>query len=193
LQPEELRREWITNARALHVDGHDTAAAAVAAAWARDAGVPVIADLDDLYPGVETLLNKIDYLITSRDIPGRLTGDQDLRRSLPAVRDRYGCRLTAATLGHDGVLAWDGAGFHYAPAFQVKTLDTTGAGDIFHAGFIFGLLQGWTLSRQLDFACAAAALNCTAPGARGGIQPVENIEQLMATGSRIPSAFNTSM
>jgi sulfofructose kinase len=192
LQPEELQREWISHARALHVDGHDTAAAAVAAGWARDAGVPVIADLDDLYPGVETLLTKIDYLITSRDIPGRLTGDQDLRRSLPAVRDRFGCRLAAATLGHDGVLAWDGAGFHYAPAFQVKTLDTTGAGDIFHAGFIFGLLQGWTLSRQLDFACAAAALNCTAPGARGGIQPVENIEQLMATGSRIPSAFDTS-
>jgi sulfofructose kinase len=193
LQPEELQREWITNARALHVDGHDTEAAAVAAAWARDAGVPVIADLDDLYPGVEMLLNKIDYLITSRDIPGRLTGDQDLRRSLSAVRDRYNCRLTAATLGHDGVLAWDGAEFHYAPAFQVKTLDTTGAGDIFHAGFIFGLLRGWTLSRQLDFACAAAALNCTAPGARGGIQPVENIEQLIATGSRIPSAFNTSI
>jgi len=80
LQPDELQREWIIKARALHVDGHDTAAAAVAAGWARDAGVPVIADLDDLYPGVETLLGKIDYLITSRDIPGRLTGESDLRQ-----------------------------------------------------------------------------------------------------------------
>lgn len=193
LQPEELRREWITHARALHVDGHDTAAAAVAAGWARDAGVPVIADLDDLYPGVETLLEKIDFLITSRDIPGRLTGDQNLRQSLRAVRDQYGCRLTAATLGHEGVLAWDGSRFHYAPAFQVKTLDTTGAGDIFHAGFIYGLLQGWTLPRQLDFACAAAALNCTAAGARGGIQPLENIESMIATGARLPCAFDTSI
>jgi len=193
LQPEELRREWITNARALHVDGHDTAAAAVAAGWARDAGVPVIADLDDLYPGVETLLEKIDYLITSRDIPGRLTGGRNLRQSLPAVLDRYGCRLTAATLGDEGVLAWDGSRFHYAPAFQVKTLDTTGAGDIFHAGFIFGLLQGWPLPRQLQFACAAAALNCTAAGARGGIQSLENIERLIATGPRHASAFDTSI
>ena len=139
LQPEELQREWIANARALHVDGHDTVAAVTAAGWARDAGVPVIADLDDLYAGVEPLLQKIDYLITSRDIPGRLTGDQNLRQSLPEVRNRYGCRLTAATLGHGGVLAWDGSHFHYAPAFQVKTVDTTGAGDIFHAGFIYGL------------------------------------------------------
>ena len=193
LQPQELRLEWIAEARALHVDGHDTAAAAVAAGWARDAGVPVIADLDDLYPGVEVLLEKIDYLITSRDIPGRLTGKQDLRQSLPAVRNRYGCRLTAATLGHEGVLAWDGSKFHYAPAFRVQAVDTTGAGDIFHAGFIYGLLQGWPLPRQLDFACAAAALNCTAAGARGCIQPVENIEKLIGTGDRHASAFDISL
>ena len=192
LRPEELKQEWITNTRALHVDGHDTAAAVVAAGWARDAGVPVVADLDDLYPGVEELLPKIDYLITSRDIPGRLTGDQDLRRSLPEVRSRYGCRLTAATLGHEGVLAWDGSQFHYASAFHVQALDTTGAGDIFHAGFIYGLLQDWPIQRQLDFACAAAALNCTAAGARGGIQSVENIEQLIGDSPRHPAAFDPS-
>jgi sulfofructose kinase len=190
LQPEELRREWITNARALHVDGHDTAAAALAAGWARQAGIPVVADLDDVYPGVEALIEKVDYLITSRDIPGRLAGDSDLRRSLPALHNRFGCLLAAATLGPAGVLAWDGVRFHYAPAFQVSPKDTTGAGDIFHAGFIFGLLQGWGLPRQLDFACAAAALNCSALGARGGIQPIENIETLMATGARHASAFD---
>ena len=189
LQPEELRREWITHARALHLDGHDTAAAVAAAGWAREAGLPVIADLDDLYRGVEALLEKVDYLITSRDIPGRLVGEPDLRRSLPGVRSRFGCHLAAATLGHQGVLAWDGLRFHYAPAFQVTAVDTTGAGDIFHAGFIYGLLQGWPLPRQLEFACAAAALNCTSLGARGGIQSVENIKKLIATGARHASVF----
>jgi len=192
LQPDELRREWVTNTRALHLDGHDTAAAVTAAGWARDADVPVIADLDDLYPGVEALLMKVDYLVTSRDIPGRLSGEPDLRRSLPAVRNRFGCRLAAATLGHEGVLAWDGSRFHYAPAFQVKPVDTTGAGDIFHAGFIYGLLHGWPLPRQLEFACAAAAGNCTALGARGGIQPLESIEALIATGARHASVFAAS-
>jgi sugar/nucleoside kinase (ribokinase family) len=134
-------------------------------------------------------LKNVDYLITSRDIPGQLTGENDLRKSLPAVRDRFGCVLSAATLGEEGVLAWDGAQFQYAAAFRVEPRDTTGAGDIFHAGFIYGLLQGWPLPRQLEFACAAAALNCTALGARGGIRPVESVERLMATGLRHPAAF----
>ena len=81
---------------------------------------------------------------------------------------RYGSTLAAATLGEEGVLAWDGKRFHRSPAFSVPVVDTTGAGDIFHAGFIHALLQGWPLERQLEFACAAAALNCTGVGARGG-------------------------
>jgi len=112
-----------------------------------------------------------------------------LQKSLPEIHCRYGCRLTAATLGQDGVLAWDGKQFHYASAFQIEAVDTTGAGDIFHAGFIYALLQGWPLQKQLDFACAAAALNCTAVGARGAIHSVEQIERLMSTGPRHPSAF----
>ncbi len=187
LQPEELRREWIVNARALHVDGYDTAAATLAAGWAREAGVPVIADLDELYTGVEELLNRIDYLIVSRDFPGRLTGEMELETAIRAIHRTYGSTLVAATLGHDGVVAWDGHRLHHAPAFQVRVTDTTGAGDIFHAGFIYGLLQGWATERQLDFACAAAALNCMATGARGGIEPVVQIEQLMKTGARHPA------
>jgi sulfofructose kinase len=184
LQPGDLDRDWIVNARFLHVDGYDTAAATVAARWARAAGIPVIADLDELYPGVEDLLENIDYLIASRDFPCRLMEEDDLETALRQTHRRYGCRLTAATLGQEGVAAWDGQKFHHASAYRVAVVDTTGAGDIFHAGFIYGLLQGWPLERQLDFACAASALNCMAVGARGGIETVEAIENLMAVGSR---------
>ena len=190
LRPEELRREWITDARALHVDGRDTAAAITAAGWAKEAGIPVVADLDELYPSVEKLIEKVDYLIASRNIPGQLTGKSDLRESLPEIRRQFGCRLTAATLGQDGVVAWDGDDFCYRPAYRVDVVDTTGAGDIFHAGFIYGLLQGSTLAQTLDFACAAAALNCTGTGARGGIQPVDRIESLMAIGSRYETVLS---
>jgi sulfofructose kinase len=184
LKPANLDRQWIVNARALHVDGFDTAAATTAAGWARDAGIPVIADLDELYPGVEELLENVDYLIVSRDIPCRLMMEPDLEMAVRLMQRRYGCRLAAATLGDNGVLAWDGRQVLHAPAYRVPVVDTTGAGDIFHAGFIYGLLQDWSLERQLDFACAAAALNCTATGARGGIQSVEAVEDLMATGIR---------
>jgi sulfofructose kinase len=190
--PEELTREWIVNARALHVDGYDTAAATLAASWAHAAGIPVIADLDELYPGVEGLLEKVDYLIVSRDFPCRLMEEPDLELALKAMHQRYGCVLTAATLGQDGVLAWDGDRFHYTAAYRVPVVDTTGAGDIFHAGFIYGLLQGWALDRQLDFACAAAALNCMAVGARGGIEAVGAIETLMVTGAKYLGAYSLS-
>jgi sulfofructose kinase len=190
LRPDDLRREWIADARALLLDGHDTAAAIAAAAWANEAGIPVILDLDELYPGVEPLLEKVDYLIVSRDIPGRLADTHDLFASLPRVQNRFGCRLTAATLGHDGVLAYTEAGFCYRPAYSVPVVDTTGAGDVFHAGFIYGLLQGWQLEPTLDFACAAAALNCTGTGARGGLGPVEPVRDLMARGSRPAAAFD---
>jgi sulfofructose kinase len=189
LKPFHLDREWIVNARALHVDGFDTEAAAVAAGWARAAGIPVIADLDELYPGLEKLLENVDYLIVSRDIPSRLMGEPDLEMALRLMQRRYGCRLTAATLGHDGVLAWNGKQLHHASAYRVAVVDTTGAGDIFHAGFIYGLLQDWPLERQLDFGCAAAAMNCMGVGARGGIQPIEAIEEFMATAVRHQPAF----
>jgi sulfofructose kinase len=192
LQPEELRRKWIVNARALHVDGHDTAAATLAARWAREAGIPVIADLDETYPGVDALIENVDYLIVSRDLPGRLTGESNLPLALQQLERRYGCSLTAATLGADGVLAWDGQHLHHAPAYRVRAVDTTGAGDIFHAGFIYALLQGWAIQRQLDFSCAAAAMNCMAEGARGGIGTVTAIETFMAKTPRYEATRNLS-
>jgi len=193
LQPGELKREWILNARVLHVDGHETAAATLAASWAHQAGIPVVADLDETYPGVDDLIANIDYLIVSKDFSCKLMDDKNLESALKRMQSRYECRLSAATLGEDGVLAWDGRKFYRSAAYQVPVVDTTGAGDIFRAGFIYGLLREWPLDRQLDFSCAAAALNCMAAGARGGIKTVEAVENLMATVSRRENGLKVPM
>ena len=193
IAPGELKRERIVNARALLVDGCDTAAATQAAQWARAAGIPVIADLDELYPNIDSLLGNIDYLIVSRDFPAKLSNKPELRESLPWLQRRFRSRVAAATLGTDGVLAWDGNQFYYSAAYRVPAVDTTGAGDIFHAAFIYGLLQNRSLQLSLDYACAAAALNCTAPGARGRIATLEEIEALMTHGERYPTAFDSFM
>ena len=184
LQAEELPREWIRGARLVHVDGHPCAPAAAAVRWAREASAVVTADLDNLYPGIEALLEGVDFMIGSREFPERLLGIPDLLESLPEITRRFGCRVAGVTLGRDGVLAWDGTQFHYCPAFRVDTVDTTGAGDIFHAGLAYALLRGGTLPEILEFSCAAAGLNCTAPGARGGIRPVKEIEKLRHEGVR---------
>lgn len=189
LLPREIRKEWVVRSKLLHVDGHDCRAAATAARWARQAKIPVTADLDNLYPGVEALLENVDFAITSRDFPGRLSGDADLLNSLPKLASRFGCKLAASTLGEDGVLAWDGSIFHYSPAFEIKPVDTTGAGDIFHGAFAFGTVRGLDIPRLLEFCCAAAGLSCLGSGARGGIAPLAKIEQFVRIGARRPSAF----
>ncbi len=189
LLPSDLNRDWITQSRALLVDGHDTAAATAAARWAHEAGVPVIADVDNIYPGLDAMLEKVDYLISSGSFPSRFTGNPDLLQALLELARRYRFRICAATLGSGGVVAWDGSDFHYAPAFQVRTVDTTGAGDIFHAAFIHAMLADQPLEAQLEFACAAAGLNCTELGARSGIKSVEEIERLIQQGPRHGPAY----
>lgn len=186
IQPEDLTPERVTCGRVLHVDGHDTAAAGRAAGWAREAGIPVTADVDNLYPGLEGLLANVDYLISSAQFPTAWTGEGEVLRALERLRRQYGMKLAAATLGREGVVALTAEGFLYQPAYAVVCRDTTGAGDVFHGAFIYGLLQEWPMSRILDFSCALAGLNCTALGARGGIATPGEVERLMATGTRHP-------
>ena len=189
LRPDDLKREWITGSRALLVDGHDTDAAAQAARWALEENVPVVGDFDNRYPGVEVLLEYVDFIVTSKDFPERLTGEKDLLKSLPKIFRDFKCRLTAATLGNFGVIAWDGKKFLLCPGFVVPAKDTTGAGDIFHGAFLYSLVRNWSLNETLEFSCAAAALNCTAPGARGGIASVDQIAALRANGKRSDLAY----
>jgi sulfofructose kinase len=188
--PSDLRRHWLKGCRALLVDGHDTAASTHAARWARRENIPVIADLDNLYEGVKGLLEYVVFPITSKDFPRRLTGEDDLLKSLPQIHSQFKCRLTTATLGKLGAVAWNGERFFLSPAFKIRAVDTTGAGDIFHAGFIYGLLQGWPIEAILEFSNAAAALSCTAPGARGRIATLEEIDNLRHTGARSKDAYS---
>jgi sulfofructose kinase len=95
-------------------------------------------------------------------------------------------------MGERGALAWDGTRFWYAAAYRVPVLDTTGAGDLFHAGFALGLLRGWDAQRFLEFGCAAAGLNCTAHGARGSIGTVQAIERLRASRKRHPNQYSSA-
>jgi sugar/nucleoside kinase (ribokinase family) len=132
----------------------------------------------------------VDYPLTSSEFPARLTGETEILKATREISARFKFRLMGVTLGRQGAIAWDGQSFLYSPGYQVGAVDTTGAGDIFHAGYVYGLLGGWALPRILEFSCAAAALNCTALGARAGIAPLEQIEHLMRTGERSEPAFD---
>ncbi len=184
VQPKELKPAAITSARLLHLDGCDVEAALSAARTAHRKRIPVLADLDTVYKNVETLFPYIDYLIASTQFLPAVTGHADPFKVLEYMAREYRVRTPGMTLGRDGALVYQGGRYIYSPGFVVETVDTTGAGDVFHGAFAYALLAGWDMVRVLDFANAMAALNCTVLGARGGIKSLAEAEHLMATGGR---------
>jgi sulfofructose kinase len=126
----------------------------------------------------------VDYLIASTEFPVQWTNERDPFRALELIQKEYGMKVAAMTLGAYGALALCGGRFHYSPAFVVNCADTTGAGDVFHGAFCYGLLQGYPLARTLDFSNAMAAINCKALGARGGIASFDEAETLVRGGER---------
>lgn len=172
LQPSELDRDLVTGARVLHLDGYDADAAHAAATWARAAGVPVVVDVDTGVASVERLLKITDAVILSREFACALTGTSEVDVALAVLVAMTRAPVVAVTLGAGGVVARTTAGTFRAPGYAVPVVDTTGAGDVFRAGFIFGLLRGWSLERTLGFANATAGLKCTKLGGRPGIPTV---------------------
>ncbi|MFH1689517.1 MAG: carbohydrate kinase family protein [Candidatus Eisenbacteria bacterium] len=183
-RPDELTAEKVAVGRILLIDGHDTAGAARAADIAHEHGVLVVLDAESVKEGTADVVARTDVLLASREFPRRFTGDANLDRSFDALREA-GPRVIGMTLGSLGslVMGVDGSVVS-CPGYDVDVVDTTGAGDVFHGAFLHGLLSGWSAERTLSFSNAAAALCCTAPGARGGVQGLEQILELMERGPR---------
>lgn len=181
IPPEELKREQIVRGRVLHLDGFDTAAAIQAAQWAHEAGMPVTIDLDTVYPGIDELLPHVDCLITSQGLANELAGTMDEREALKKLNERYGCYLVSMTQGARGALAYVEHQFVASSAFRPPVIkDTTGAGDAFRAGFIYGLCKGLNIEDTMRAANAVAALQCREVGARDGLPTEEELREFLA-------------
>jgi sugar/nucleoside kinase (ribokinase family) len=165
---DEAPTELASRGRILHLDAHDPPAGAAMARAARAAATIVTADVDNIYEGLPELLPLVDVLITSAEFPRRLTGIEELRPALIEIKTRYRCPIVGATLGARGAIVLCEGQFLESPAFAVPggCRDTTGAGDAFHAGFIYGMLRGEDLEACMKFGNAVAALKCRALGAR---------------------------
>ena len=174
---EHVPMQSLSQGRVLLMDAVDVAGAAVAARHARKQGVLTVLDTDSPSTGMEELLHATDVLIVGSEFPAKLNGYGDLRAALRAAA-AMGPWFVAVTLGPGGALGYIDGKFHYVPAFRTEVVDSTGAGDIFHAGSIYGLLQGWSAPDTLRFAAAAAALKCEKLGGRPGIPTLQRAMQL---------------
>jgi len=169
--------------RVLHLDAHDPPACVRMAKAARAAGTIVSADVDSIYDGLPELLPLIDILMTSAEFPHRLTGISDERASLVELKARYGCAVVGLTKGPRGAVALSEGQFLEAPACKVPggCRDTTGAGDAFHGGFLFGLLTGRDIETSLHVGNAVAALKCSDLGARTALPSENELTEFMRT------------
>jgi len=174
----ELREEEICSGKLLHLDGHDIHAAIRSASWAKEEGISTVVDLDKVEPLTPELIRKIDFVITSSRFPTLFTGISDREKALVEMQ-RQTPGFLCATLGREGAMALVDGEILYVKGFEVNAVDTTGAGDVFHAGFIYGLLQNWEVREILRFANGAAALKCGDLGGRKGIPTLEEIHKFL--------------
>jgi len=174
----ELQKEEVCCGKLLHLDGHDIRAAIQCARWAKEEGIPTVVDLDRVEPLTSELIKEIDFLITSSRFPLLYTGISDQKEAFFELQ-KHTLGFLCTTLGHSGAMALVNGEFFHAEGFKVKAVDTTGAGDVFHGGFIYGLLQNWEVEKMLRFANAVAALKCLDLGGRRGIPPLEKTQPFM--------------
>jgi sugar/nucleoside kinase (ribokinase family) len=175
----ELQREEICSGKLLHLDGHDIHAALQCARWAKEEGIPTVIDLDKVEPLTSELIKGIDFIITSSRFPALYTGISDREKALLELQ-KHTPGFLCATLGHEGAMALVDGKVIYVEGFEVKSADTTGAGDVFHAGFIYGLLRNWEVAEISRFANAVAALKCQDLGGRKGIPTLEEVRRFLS-------------
>jgi sulfofructose kinase len=185
--PLRLPKETITSGRMLLVDCHETAASTQAARWAREAGIPTVADIEKVRPGIADLLQTIDAIIMAQEFPCALTGHEELGRAMQNIARDFGAPVVCVTLGAEGSLAWCQGREIRTPAFPVDCVDSTGAGDAFRGAFAAACLKHPLddIETVLSYANAVAALNCRALGARGGLPTAAEVDQLMAARSHM--------
>jgi sugar/nucleoside kinase (ribokinase family) len=174
LEPEELDLTLLDDASLLLVDGHHPAAQVKAAEAARQRGLKVVLDAAKIHEGMGELVALSDVLVASERYASEVAPRGELEDSLIELA-RMGPRAVVVTLGEEGSIGLEGDKLVRQPPLAVEVVDTTGAGEVFLAGYCYGLLQAWPLERCIQTASAAAGLSCRDYGARGGLPAIDDV------------------
>jgi sulfofructose kinase len=171
----------VGNTRVLHMTVHDPLACIELAKAARSKGVIVSVDVDNVFAAIDDLLPLVDLCIASPEFTEKLLGIRETRTALREISKRFGCGVTGMTLGRNGSLVLCNDSFIESNGFQVPggCIDTTGAGDAFRTGFLFGMLTGASVEESSRMANAVAALKCRGPGARTALPDKQELRSFL--------------
>lgn len=168
LRPAEIRLDVLRESRLLHTDGLFIEASLAAASEAKKSGVIVSVDAGTLRDGMLDLARLSDCFVSSEAFARSLVGGDDPLGACRKIGE-LGPRIAGVTLGAQGYAALFDERSIRKPACAVEALDTTGCGDVFHAGLAYGLLRGWDPGKSFTLAAWAAAQTATRLGGRAGI------------------------
>jgi sulfofructose kinase len=178
LKATDVDLSSFSKAEVLHLDGLMIEASIEAALQAKSMGMTVLMDAGTMREGSTRLVSLVDTLIASERFAEPLVGSGAHDRALKALYE-LGPKTVVITLGPKGSIGWDGRNTVFQKAFPIKAVDTTGAGDVYHGAYIYGLLQKWSVPECMRFASAAAGLKCAEIGARKGIPGLKEVREFM--------------
>ncbi len=180
ITPGEIHLDLFPKAQILHLDGLMPEAAKEAAAQASTAGMTVVMDAGTIRDGIPDLVSQVDVLIASETFADPLVGKNASPEKALINLVKMGPRQVVMTLGANGSIGYLNGRIVHQPALPVISTDTTGAGDVYHGGYIYGLLQGWPMPRCMAFASVAAALKCKNGHGWRGIPKLVSVRENMA-------------
>jgi len=187
--PEKLINEaMLKRCKILHLDGFEPEAAMKAVKLARKNNVTVVVDGGSVKEGSEMLLKESDYFVASEVFSRTYTGEEDKIKALKSLY-KENKRCVVITFGEEGSVGIRRGKILEIPAYKVNVNDTTGAGDVYHGAFVYGILQGWDLKKKMKFASAVAAIKCMFLGGREGIPGLGKALDFIKSQSNLINSF----
>jgi sulfofructose kinase len=160
-------------------DGHEPNISPALARYARSKNIITVLDAGSIHRGTEELANLVDYLVCSEKFGLGFSGEKSEERAVEKLSS-YAPNVIV-TVGDRGLTWKNREGSGRLKAYKVKTVDTTGAGDVFHGILSACLAMKMKWAECLRYASAAGALCCLKTGARLGIPTKNEIEEFLAT------------
>ena len=172
LQADQVRDEYLQEARHLHVTTvflQPDLLEGLAGLFERAHRAGCTTSLDTGWDAAEhwngpltAALERTDVFLPNQEEAPRIAHRDGPVAALEALAARV--PTVVIKLGAQGAIAARGAERAHCPPFPVNVIDTTGAGDSFDAGMLYGYLNDWSLERSLSLGCACGALSTRAAG-----------------------------
>lgn len=178
ITPKQAPENILAHTKLVHLDSRPSPAIIDLVQQAKDYGARIMLDAGSVQDYTDELLPLVDYPILSNRFVKDYYGHSNVERACRELRE-FGAHIAGITIGAEGSYLADDSEMVYIPAFEVDVVDTTGAGDLYHGGLLFGILHDWSLKAAGQFASVVAAIGCQHFGARSYLPDIETIKDFL--------------